>query len=82
MITLRVRKQPMSPRYIDVMVADGSSDLQAGWNSGLEAVSELAMQRFGRDFMDCDAGQRDAVVAEMTNNEDDPRVLPSDSSVG
>ena len=60
-------------RYIDVMVADGSSDLQAGWNSGLEAVSELAKQRFGRDLIDCDAGQRDAIVAEMANNEDDPR---------
>ena len=60
-------------RYIDVMVADGSGELQASWNSGLEAVSELAEQRFGRDFIDCDASQRDAIVAEMANNEDDPR---------
>lgn len=60
-------------RYIDVMVADGSSELQASWKSGLESVSELAKQRFERDFMNCDASQRDAIVAEMANNEDAPR---------
>ena len=60
-------------RYIDVMVADGSSDLQTNWKSGLEAVSELAKQRFERDFMDCDAAQRDVIMAEMAGNEDEPR---------
>ena len=60
-------------RYIDVMVADGSSDLQASWQSGLAAVSELARQRFERDFLDCDAAQQDAIVAEMAGNEDQQR---------
>ena len=60
-------------RYIDVMVADGSSDTQASWKSGLEAVSELAKQRFKRDFMDCDAAQRDAIMAAMASSEDEPR---------
>lgn len=60
-------------RYIDVMVADGSSELQASWQSGLGAVSELAQQRFERDFLDCDAAQQDAIVAEMARNEDEPQ---------
>jgi len=60
-------------RYIDVMVADGSSELQASWKSGLEAVSDQAQERFGRDFLDCDAAQQDAIVAEMARNEDEPQ---------
>ena len=55
------------------MVADGSSDMQASWRSGLEAVSDLAMQRFERDFTDCDAAQRDEIMAEMASNEDGPQ---------
>ena len=60
-------------RYIDVMVADGSSELQASWESGLEAVSEQARERFGRDFSDCEAAQQEAIVADMARNEGDPR---------
>lgn len=62
-------------RYIDVMVADGPSDLQASWQSGLGAVSELAQQRFERDFLDCDAAQQDAIMAEMARSEDEPQTV-------
>lgn len=60
-------------RYIDVMVADGASELQAVWKSGLEAVSEHAQDRFGRAFLDCDAAQQEEVVAELARNEDEPQ---------
>ncbi len=60
-------------RYIDVMVADGSSELQASWKSGLAAVSEQSRERFGRDFSDCDAAQQDAIVADMARNEGQPQ---------
>ena len=55
------------------MVADGSSDLQANWQAGLGAVSELAQQRFERDFLDCDPAQQDAIMAEMARNEEEPQ---------
>ncbi len=60
-------------RYIDVMVADGTSNAQRSWRSGLEAISQLAKERFEADFADCDAAQQDKIVAEMARNEESPR---------
>jgi len=59
-------------RYIDVMVADGTRQAQRDWRSGLKAVTKLTKKRFKNDFADCDAGQQDTIVAEMSRNEDNP----------
>ena len=60
-------------RYIDVTVADGTPESQQRWRSGLETVSELARNRFQRDFTECDAVQQDEIVAEISGNEGNPR---------
>ncbi len=59
-------------RYIDVTVADGTRGAQTAWRDGLRAVSRNAKKRFKKDFARCDAGQQDALVAEMARNEGDP----------
>ncbi len=59
-------------RYIDVTVADGTRSLQRNWRSGLKAVAKLTKKRFKTEFADCDASQQDAIVAEMSRNEDNP----------
>ena len=59
-------------RYIDIVVADGSSQSQERWVSGLEAVSKLTEERFGRAFPECDIAQQDEIVAEMARNEETP----------
>jgi len=59
-------------RYIDVTVADGTRQDQQNWRMGLKAVAELTKKRYKIDFTDCDASQQDAVVAEMSRNEDNP----------
>lgn len=60
-------------RYIDVTAADATADVQKRWRSGLEAVSALTEERFGRDFVKCDAGQHDQIVSEISRNEESPR---------
>lgn len=60
-------------RYIDVMAADASADIQERWRSGLEAISALTEERFGRDFVKCDAEQQDQIVAEISRNEASPQ---------
>ncbi len=59
-------------RYIDVTVADGNRQLQQIWLTGLKAITKLTKKRFKNDFTDCDAEQQDAIVAEMSRNEDSP----------
>ncbi len=60
-------------RYIDVIVADGTPETQESWRSGLDGVSKLTRNRFQREFVECDAAQRDEIVAEISRNEESPR---------
>ncbi len=60
-------------RYIDVVVADATTPQRERWLAGLDAVSVLATDRFGREFADCDADEQDEVVSKMARNEGDPR---------
>ena len=60
-------------RYIDVTVADGGRRVQQSWRAGLQAVAQRTKERFNKDFADCSAEQQDAIVAEMAQNEGDPR---------
>lgn len=59
-------------RYIDVVVADGNRATQDVWRSGLRAVDGATRRRFKRNFVQCDAGQQDEVVAQMSRKEEDP----------
>ena len=59
-------------RYIDVTVADGTRQVQQDWRMGLKVVARLTKKRFKNDFVDCDDSQQDAIVAEMSRNEDNP----------
>jgi hypothetical protein len=60
-------------RYIDVMVADSTTEVQESWRTGLEAVSNLTMGHFQCNFVECDVAQQDEVVAEISLGEDSPR---------
>lgn len=60
-------------RYIDVVAADGTREAQQRWLSGLDAVSSLAEERFGRGFAECDTAQQDELVAELARREDSPQ---------
>lgn len=59
-------------RYIDVMIADGTSNVKQSWRAGLEAVSEMANQRFHQDFVECDAAQQDEIIGELARSEESP----------
>ena len=59
-------------RYIDVMAADADARVQERFRTGLEAVAAMAQDRFDREFSECDATQRDAIVGEMARNEQNP----------
>ena len=59
-------------RYIDVIAADATANTQERWRSGLQAVSALTEERFGRGFVKCDAGEQDQIVAGISRNEDSP----------
>ncbi len=60
-------------RYIDVVVSDGTPETQQRWSSGLEAVAELAENRFQLSFVECDAAQQNEIVAEISRSEESPR---------
>jgi hypothetical protein len=55
--------------YIDTVLHYADSETQARWHTGLAAVEEAARARFGKAFVDCNAGERDQVVAMMARNE-------------
>ena len=59
-------------RFIDVMAADGTPDIRQRWRSGMETVSDLTKERFDRDFVECDASQQDEILAEISQNEENP----------
>lgn len=66
-------KAALVARYIDIVASDGTPEAQEEFRAGLEAVAELARDRFQSDFAACDASQQDEIVAEMARNEESPR---------
>lgn len=60
------------PEFIDQLVAQGTSQTQAAWKQGLEAVRAAARQHFQKSFAECSDAQRSELLAMMAAREEQP----------
>jgi glucoside 3-dehydrogenase (cytochrome c) hitch-hiker subunit len=58
--------------YIDLLLSESDDELTLQWMGGLAALDQEAVSRFGLPFVRLDAGQVDAVLADVSKNELDP----------
>jgi Gluconate 2-dehydrogenase subunit 3 len=58
--------------YIDLLLSESDDELTLQWMGGLAALDQQAVSRFGLPFARLDAGQVDAVLADISKNELDP----------
>jgi hypothetical protein len=58
--------------YIDLLLSESDGELTLQWMGGLAALDQEAVSRFGLPFARLDAGQVDAVLADISKNELDP----------
>ena len=58
--------------YIDLLLSESDDELTLQWMGGLAALDREAVSRFGLPFARLDAGQVDAVLADISKNELDP----------
>jgi hypothetical protein len=58
--------------YIDLLLSESDGELTLQWMGGLAALDRDAVSRFGLPFVRLDAGQIDAVLADISKNELDP----------
>lgn len=61
-------------RYIDVVVADGNRAAQDPRRVGLRAVDSASRRRLNRDLVECDAGLKYEMVAQISRNDEDPGI--------
>jgi hypothetical protein len=61
------------PFYIDSLLVYAKPERQQEWHSGLEQVQGAAQARFGRPFEQCQLQEREAIVADMAKNEENPQ---------
>lgn len=59
--------------YIDVVLAHSHTATLDSWKDGLAGVEALAVQRFQKRFAACSDLQRNALFAELANNEMAPQ---------
>jgi gluconate 2-dehydrogenase gamma chain len=59
-------------QFIDLMVANSNAEVRQAWTAGLQAVEAEAKSRFGKAFLELDAGQQDQILAVMAANEANP----------
>jgi glucoside 3-dehydrogenase (cytochrome c) hitch-hiker subunit len=62
-------KQARVADYLDLLLAEADPDLRARWLEGLAALDAEASKRFGRAFVQLDAGQADAILGEISRYE-------------
>lgn len=65
-------KEALVNRYIDVMVGEADAAVRRSWKTGLGTVDSASKGRFGKAFRRLDAGQQEAIVAAMAENEGAP----------
>jgi len=58
--------------YLDLLLSESDGELTLQWMGGLAALDRDAVSRFGLPFVRLDAGQIDAVLADISKNELDP----------
>jgi hypothetical protein len=58
--------------YIDLLLSESDDEIALQWMGGLSALDRDAMSRFGLPFVRLDAGQLDAILADISRNELDP----------
>jgi hypothetical protein len=58
--------------YIDLLLSESDDELTLQWMGGLAALDREAVSRFDLPFARLDAGQVDAVLADISKNELDP----------
>jgi hypothetical protein len=60
-------------RFIDLLAGASPPARQQQWRHGLDAVDAAARARFGKAFSACERAQQEQIVAEMAENEGEPR---------
>jgi hypothetical protein len=58
--------------YIDLLLSESDDEIALQWMGGLAALDRDAISRFGLPFVRLDAGQLDAILADISRNELDP----------
>jgi hypothetical protein len=58
--------------YIDLLLSEAPGDTALQWFGGLAALDAAAAARFGAPFARLQAGQIDAILADISGNEDEP----------
>jgi hypothetical protein len=61
--------------FVDLLLSEQEEDLQEAWREGLLAVDSAAGERHGRRFAILDATAQDALLAEWSQSEQDPKAL-------
>jgi hypothetical protein len=59
-------------QFIDLVVANGSKDVQGQWIAGLKAVEAEAQSRFQKPFLSLTAGEQDQILVLMAKGEASP----------
>jgi hypothetical protein len=59
--------------FVDLLLSEQDEDLQRTWREGLGAVDAAAREAQGRKFAGLDATAQDALLAEWSRNESDPK---------
>jgi hypothetical protein len=59
--------------YIDLLLSESENETALQWMGGLAALDQEAMSRFSVPFGRLDAAQLDAILADISKNELDPR---------
>ena len=66
-------KQARVADYIDLLLSESPSELALQWLGGLAALEAAAAARFNAPFVRLNAAQVDAILADISRNERDPK---------
>jgi hypothetical protein len=66
-------KQARVADYIDLLLAESKSELTLQWLGGLAALDAAAAKRFNAPFARLNAAQVDAMLADISRNERNPK---------
>lgn len=61
--------------YIDETVADLEQNAKNFWTEGLAGIDRRAGEKFGKKFVDCKAGEQEALLEAVSANEEHPATL-------
>jgi hypothetical protein len=61
--------------FIDEMVSIGNEMEKRLWQEGLSALNRLARNRWGKDLVECPRAQQEALLREISRNEEHPEKI-------